>query len=476
MFVNIRSVLLAHAFFLRNDTKQFEEKIKPYPPLATLFAASVLREQGCTVSLFDAVLSTGMDQFENKLKSCKPQLLVICEDHFNFLTKMCLNHVRQATIKMIALAKRAGIPVIVSSSDATDNQLAYLERGADFVILGEVELSLGELVTWFNQPEKQYQDMPMGVVYLSPESGRPENSNFRKNISNLDVLPRPAWDLVNFGPYQRIWKQHHGYYSINMVSSRGCPYACNWCAKPLWGQQYYSHSPEYIVEQMVLLNKLAQPDHIWFTDDIFGGKEGWIEQFAEIVTKRALNVPFTIQSRADLMDRQMVKALKTSGCEEVWLGVESGSQKILDAMNKGITVEQIVLARKLLKQAGIKTGFFLQLGYLGEELQDIELTRQLILAEQPEIIGVSVSYPLPGTVFYQQVQSQIADKTNWQESNDLDTVFNATFHTSFYRKIRNHLHDELKAHPSRNGARGWTDKWNALMASAEDYRNQNTLN
>ncbi|GEA08345.1 Mg-protoporphyrin IX monomethyl ester oxidative cyclase [Alteromonas sp. KUL42] len=468
-----KRVLLANAFFLNNDPKQLVEKFKPYPPLAALYAAGSLRAQEIEVSLFDATLSDGLPDFIGAVEKFDPDLLLICEDSFNFLSKMCLSHVRETTIDMIALAKARDIPIAINSSDAADSPKPYLDAGAEFVILGEVETTLVELVNWLNE-EQQEAELPAGLIYNhNGQWGRSVRRNTNRAIDNL---PQPYWDLVDIEKYRKAWHQYHGYYGVNIVTTRGCPYRCNWCAKPIWGQQYVCHSPAYIVEQIKLLQQFAQPQHIWFADDIFGLKRGWIEEFAQLMSEAKLKTPFMIQTRADLMTTSTVNALKSAGCQEVWLGVESGSQLILDSMDKDLTLKQVSEARTLLRDCDISCGFFIQLGYLNEDIEQIKQTREMIVDMLPDEIGVSVSYPLPGTGFYDKVKARMSNKTHWQDSNDLDAVFNATFTSDFYRRIRNHLHQELTSllrNPDcQNTQKHWQNQWQDLMSSAESYRNR----
>jgi anaerobic magnesium-protoporphyrin IX monomethyl ester cyclase len=179
-------------------------------------------------------------------------------------------------------------------------------------------------------------------------------------------------------------------------------------------------------------------------------------------------VPFTIQLRADLVSVRMAEALRNAGCREAWIGAESGSQKVLDAMNKGTRVRENIHARRLLGEAGIRVGFFLQLGYLGEELEDILATRRLVEEARPDDVGVSVSYPLPGTKFYEAVKQQMGEKRHWQESNDLDMMFAGTYRSEFYRAVRNLLHDQVTHPDSPDIAR----RWDELCAGERDYRQQ----
>jgi anaerobic magnesium-protoporphyrin IX monomethyl ester cyclase len=190
-------------------------------------------------------------------------------------------------------------------------------------------------------------------------------------------------------------------------------------------------------------------------------------------------VPFTIQTRADLMSERMAQALRDAACVEAWLGAESGSQRILDAMNKGTTVEEILTARARLKAAGIRVGFFIQLGYLGEELSDILATRELLASAQPDDVGVSVSYPLPGTRFHELVKAQLGPKTHWQDSDDLAMMFQGTYKSEFYRAVRDLLHDQvalqtLEARPLDSAVgdarRSLEGRWRQLLSRELQYR------
>jgi anaerobic magnesium-protoporphyrin IX monomethyl ester cyclase len=256
-----------------------------------------------------------------------------------------------------------------------------------------------------------------------------------------------------------------------MASSRGCSFRCNWCAKPIWGNQYVQRSPRETAAEMIHLRRHYRPDHIWFADDIFGFKADWVNEFAAALAENGGGVPFTIQLRADLVSPRMTEALRAAGCREAWLGAESGSQKILDAMNKGTRVGEILQARKLLGAAGIRVGFFLQLGFLGEKLDDILATRRLMREARPDDVGVSVSYPLPGTKFYEMVREQLGDKRHWRESNDLEMMFAGTYTSDFYRLLRNLLHDEV----THADAPALQERWNELVDREEEYRQEQPL-
>lgn len=429
-------ILVTHSYFYKRDPKQWRFR-QPYPPLGTLLAAAVLREMGFDVSVFDTNLKDGSEEFEESLRVVDPKYLVIYDDGFNYLTKMCLTNMRQAAFLMAETAKSRGSTVIVSSSDATDHYEKYFPHGVDFVVRGEGEETLRELLSALERNE-DHAAIP-GLVFS--KRGETVLTAPRPVLKDLDRLPMPAWDLIDLKPYMAIWKKSHGYFSMNIATTRGCPFKCNWCAKPIYGNRYNSRSPEQVVKEIEMLLHRYQPDHFWFCDDIFGLKPGWVREFRDLVLARNLKFRYKIQSRADLLlEEDTIDALAASGAECVWIGAESGSQKVLDAMDKGITVEQIRRATLLLREKRLQVGFFLQFGYLGEKSEDIEATIQMILELMPDELGISVSYPLPGTKFYEKVKGQLSEKTNWRDSDDLAMMFQGTFGKEYYRQLHRYVH------------------------------------
>jgi len=449
-------VLLGHSFFLHHDEKQ-RQKMKPYPPLATILAAAVLRERGAEVRVFDAMLAVGLDEYARALDDADPDIVAIVEDNFNFVTKMCTARMREDALAMVCAAKARGCAVAVNGSDASDQPERYLAAGADAVIVGEVEPTLSDLVdAWGARRDAPLAgipglSLPVGVVEASSGGSngaghaklRVRRTAARPYYDDLDGLPFPAWDLLEPDRYRAAWMNAHGRLSWNVATSRGCPYACNWCAKPIWGRRYAQRAPHLVAEELARLRAHVAPDHVWFADDIFGLTPAWIEAFASEVAARDARLPFMMQSRVNLMNPRTVAALASAGAEEVWVGVESGSQAILDAMDKRTTLEQIRSATRTLKASGIHCGWFVMLGYPGEDWQDILRTRDLIRDEAPDEIGVSVAYPLPGTLFHERVHAQLGAQRNWRETDDLAMLFQGRFDSGFYRRVRDLLHAEV---------------------------------
>jgi anaerobic magnesium-protoporphyrin IX monomethyl ester cyclase len=436
-------VLLAHSFFLKNDPKQVE-KMRPYAPLATLHVAAQVREHGYSVALFDAMLAAGEEEFAAALARHRPRFVALYEDSFNFLNKMCLEHTRLAACRMSRMAVEAGATVVAAGADLSDQPQPYFASGVAYGLAGEADHTLVELLDTLSGRVRQPVEAVAGLAL--PSAAAPDGVRRtppRPPERRPDVFPLPAWDLLDVERYRTAWRRAHGYFSLNLVSTRGCPFHCNWCAKPIWGQRYAMRSPALVAEEMALVRRTLRPDHIWFADDIFGLQPRWVAELGHEVEARRAAVPFTIQSRADLMTETAVAGLARAGCSEVWLGAESGSQRVLDAMEKGIRVGQIAEATRRLRAAGIRACYFLQLGYPGEAFEDILATVRMVRENLPDDIGVSVAYPLPGTRFYELVRGQLGGQTHWRHSNDLAMLFQGTYQTPFYRRLREVLHREL---------------------------------
>jgi len=434
-------VLVTNTYFYPLDAKQWHFK-KPYPPLGTIQLSAKLKKEGHEVVFFDNCLNDTPAKIEQTIQEFEPDFLLIYDDGFNYLTKMCLTTMRDAAYTMAGKAQAAGAKVIISSSDSSDRYEQYLENGVDYVIMGEGDATATELIASLKIGGDPA--LVQGLSFLD-EAGKPAQSAKRAVLQVLDELPLAAWDLVDMEAYRKIWTENHGYFSINIATTRGCPYKCNWCAKPIYGNRYNTRSPEHVIEEIKLLTGQYGVNHFWMCDDIFGLKPNWVQKFNELVKAEGLSFQYMIQSRVDLLLKEdTIDALVASGLETIWLGAESGSQHILDAMDKGITVDQIHEAVPKLQSKGVNVALFLQFGYLNETLEDVKKTIQMVLDIMPDEIGISVSYPLPGTKFYDKVKDDLQAKANWVDSDDLDLMFENTYSPAFYKKLHRYVHNRHK--------------------------------
>lgn len=432
-------VLFSHSYFYPLDKKQWRIS-EPYPPLMTITAAAYLREAGMDIDLFDVCLRDSEAGLEEKLTTYQPDYFVIFDDGFNYLTKMCLTTMREAAFRMQGMAKGRGVKVITCSSDSTDHFQSYLEAGADYVIRGEGETTLLALIRLLEEGAPD-EIKVKNLAYLGT-NGEPVLTPKGPVLNDLDHLPQAAWDLVDIERYKSLWNARGKKYFINLATTRGCPYKCNWCAKPIYGNRYNSRSVSRAVDEIEYHVNHHGVDHFWVCDDIFGLKPGWVQEFDQELKKRDLVIKYKIQSRADLLLKEdNIQALISSGLYEAWIGAESGSQRILDAMDKGTTVEQIEQSTRLLKKGGVRVAFFIQFGYLGETWKEVKETISLILRMMPDRLGISVSYPLPGTKFYDKVKDDLQLKANWTDSDDLDMMFENTYSKQFYKLLHRYVHN-----------------------------------
>jgi len=433
-------VQCTNTYFYKYDKKQWQAS-QPYPPLGTLYAISVLERAGFETFFFDNNLVSHHSEIYTSIETHTPDILVLYDDGFNYLTKMCLTNMREAAFDILAHAKERDIITICNSSDSTDHYETYHEKGADYVIHGEGDMVLLELCEAIR--DKKDTQQIKGISFK--EENKVTLNPKRPVLRTLDELPMAAWDRVDIEPYRKIWEQKHGFFSLNIATTRGCPYKCNWCAKPIYGNRYNSRSPEKVMDEIAYLIDRFDVRYFWMCDDIFGLKPNWVQRFRDEKQKRGLDFQYKIQSRVDLMLKDdNLDALVDSGLDIVWVGAESGSQKILDAMDKGTQVEQIYEATQKLKSHGARVAFFLQFGYLDETWSDIQKTIRMVLDLMPDDIGISVSYPLPGTPFYDKVKNELGQKANWKDSDDLDLMFQNTYPPVFYKTLHRYVHNRYR--------------------------------
>lgn len=431
-------ILISHSYFLYLDPKEASYK-KPYPPLATLYLAAWIQQKlGLDIKFYDVMFDKDEKGLVKCMKQFRPDVFIVYDDDFNYVTKMCLENMRKAIFQVLSQARKSGI-FLVHSSSAAQHAHKYLQAGFHFVIHENAEKTICEMLQTFLRTgsEKELKTLK-GISFL--EKGIFIRNHPQIDTISLDDAPLPYGITINIEPYRNMWLLNHGYFSLNISTSRGCPFNCNWCAKPLYGKTYRAVPARKIAEQFSYLSTHLGADHIWITDDIFALEPDWLGQFTEELEKLDAKIPYKCQNRADLITERFAAQLVSSGCREVWLGVESGSQKVLDAMDKEMTIEHIKKANDLLKRHKIQVGFFLQYGYPGEDITDIKKTLRLIRECVPEYIGISVSYPLKGTSFYKKVASTMGEKKNWEDSGDLALMFPGKYHPDFYRALYKYTH------------------------------------
>ena len=410
-------LLLTHGYFLGEDPKELQI-MKPYVPLGILYLCSHLRAKGFEVEVFDSTFRSRSELFQ-LFASGVPSVLGI---YTNLMT-------RPAVVDIVRAARACGWKTVVGGPEASTYAEEYLDCGADAVVVGEGEITMEELLAAF----RSHHDLAQvaGIVFRGAD-GAIRRTGPRTQIRDLDAQPWPARDAVDVQQYVDTWRQHHGKGSVSLISARGCPYHCRWCSHQVFGKTHRRRSPAGVAEELAWLVDRYRPDMAWIADDVFTIHPGWLFQYAAELRSRSLRIPFECISRADRMSERVVDTLAELGCFRVWIGSESGSQRILDAMDRGVKVEQVQTAIELCRSRGIQSGMFLMWGYEGEEIEDIEATVSHVKRSRPDVFLTTVAYPIKGTPYFDSVAARVRASDDWTKSSDRDFRIHGRHSRRFY--------------------------------------------
>src|SRR5271154_4709147 len=435
-------LLLTHAYFLYEDPKE-RQIMKPYVPLGILYICSHLRSKGFAVEVFDTTFSAPQDLIRH-LQTEKPSVLGI---YANLMT-------RKKVIEFVRVAREAGWKTVVGGPEPGAYVREYLDAGADVVVIGEGEITIEELLPALRENAESALAKVNGIAFL-PEGGQIRQTAPRQQIADLDAQPWPARDAIDVMRYVRTWRDAHGQGSLSFITARRCPYRCRWCSHQVFGMTHRRRKPLAVVDEVEWLLSTYHPDMVWIADDVFTIHHGWLRQYTAEMRRRGLRVPFECISRADRLNDEVIDLLAELGCYRVWIGSESGSQRILNAMDRGVTVEQVQSAVSGCKVRGIQTGMFLMWGYEGEELQDIEATIEHVKRTDPDIFFTTVSYPIKGTPYYERVAKSLVQLKPWNISSDREIAVQGRHSSKFYEFADRLLQNEVKlARLQRSGNSG----------------------
>ncbi len=428
-------LLLTHAYFLYEDPKEMQI-MKPYAPLGILYLCSHLRQHGFDVEVFDTTFSSRESLFRH-IQTEKPSVLGI---YANLMT-------RSKVVEIIRVAREAGWRVIVGGPEPGAYAQEFLESGAEFVVLGEGEATMQELLTAFrdgsNQSSNRWKSKIAGTAYLDDEGVFHQNPP-RTQIADLDAQPWPARKAIDLHRYLDTWRTHHQQGSVNFITARGCPYKCRWCSHQVYGQTHRRRNPIKVVDELEWLLTEYTPDIAWVSDDVFTINHEWIRKYAAEMRRRNLSIPFECISRADRLNEEMLDLLAELNCFRIWIGSESGSQRLLDSMDRGVKVEQVQRAVEMSRARKIQSGMFLMWGYEGEEMEDIEATIRHVSRSKPDIFFTTVSYPIKGTPYYQQIENKLVQLKPWAQSSDREIKIAGRHSRAYYAHADKLLRDEVQ--------------------------------
>ena len=422
-------ILFTHGYFLSEDPKELQI-MRPYVPLGILYISAFLEKHGYENDVFDSTFST-LEKLKEQLIETSPNVVAI---YTNLMTKLNV-------LKIIKYIKTEPLlrntKIILGGPEVRNHTQNFLNYGADFIIIGEGEETTLELINAIKIADAPTQlrmtiSSIKGLAYI--ENGKVITTPERSLIKDINVLPFPAREKIDFKPYLNGWKIHHSYSMMSVNTMRGCPYTCKWCSRAVYGGTYRRRSPQLVAQEMKHIKDTYNPDMIWFVDDVFTIHHKWLTEFAAEVKKQDAIIPYEIISRADRLNEEVIKTLKASGCFRVWVGAESGSQKIIDAMDRRVDVMQTREMIRLAKQHGLEAGTFIMLGYPGETKQDIKETIEHLVQSNPSQYTITIAYPIKGTELYNEVKNEFLEQSlEWETSTDRDIDFKRTHPKQYYQ-------------------------------------------
>ena len=416
-------VLLSHSYFLADDRRE-QQIMRPYPPLGLLCLSAWFEKHGIVHEVFDSTFYSAQQQRE-RLQELRPRVLAL---YANLMTKTKAIELMQFVRSHEALKHTL---VLLGGPDVTHNAEAYLDAGAHLIAVGEGEQTALEVVMEARNDCPDFSWVA-GVVYRLPD-GRLQRNAPREKLRELDELPFPARHNIDLSLYLEAWKKAHGQSAVSISTQRGCPYTCRWCSTAVYGQSYRRRSPQNVADEIEILQKQYKFDLIWFVDDVFTVSHKWLREFHDVLKERNLNIAFECITRADRMNAEVIQLLRDSGCFRVWIGAESGSQTVIDAMDRRVDVQQVQRMIRTVRDAGIQAGTFIMLGYPGETEEDIRQTVAHLKAANPDLFTITVAYPIKGTGLFEEVQAvSNVSELDWNTTSDRDIEFKRTYPRRYY--------------------------------------------
>jgi radical SAM superfamily enzyme YgiQ (UPF0313 family) len=430
-------VLLTHGYFLYEDPHELAV-MKPYPPLGLLYISSHLKAHGVDTDLFDTTFSH-LDQLETHLRETRPPIVGV---YANLMT-------RSKVLQVISAAKAAGSQVVVGGPDPANYLDEYLSRGADVIAIGEGELTLQELVPHLIEHGPKHLDGIQGIAYRD-DSGAIVRTEARPMIADLDAQPFPDRAAIDQPQYVDVWRTHHGQGSVSLITARGCPFTCTWCSHSVFGYSHRRRTPKNVVDEVEHIVANYAPDLLWYADDVFTINHKWLFEYSAELERRGLRLPFETISREDRLNEQVVQTLARMGCYRLWIGAESGSQKILDSMKRRTNAERVREMVHLLQKYGIEVGMFIMLGYEGEDRADLQATVDHLKAAGPDTFLTTVAYPIKGTPFYASVADKVIARRAWETGSDRDYTLAGRHSPRYYQFATRWMVSEVALHRQRH--------------------------
>jgi anaerobic magnesium-protoporphyrin IX monomethyl ester cyclase len=370
------------------------------------YIASYLKQQGISVEIVDCTFLTQKQAIERIIKT-NPTIIGI----------QSMYSMRDASLELARnLREHCGL-LVAGGALPTISPEQFLPC-FDLVVLGEGEQTMLEIANQFTSGTAL--KTINGVAYQEKETGQIIRTPPRPLIANLDSLPPPSRELFDNSAYKKYYQKKFGYKTTAILTSRGCPFECDFCSKPIFGNKFRSRSASQIVDEVAEVIDLGY-DRVWFADDCFTLERSRLIEVCDEIMNRGLHINWECLSRVDTFDQEIAAKMKNAGCIRVFFGIESGNDSILKIMKKQITTRQAVAATKICKESGIKAGAFFILGYPGENYHTILDTVRLASSLPLDYLSFTLPYPIPGTPLFERIKNELS-LDEWQEPKNIKLI------------------------------------------------------
>jgi anaerobic magnesium-protoporphyrin IX monomethyl ester cyclase len=403
-----------------------------YLPIGLGYLAAVLEEDGYDVTVIDCpAQEMDLKQLKTKLASINPDVIGITS----------MTPTIQSALLSASAAKGAcpDAMVVLGGPHATfmDEQVLNEEAAVDVVVRGEGEETLLELAKTASNP-KSLNNI-QGITFRN--NGHTVRTPTRPFIKNLDELPRPAYKHFPLEKYRLFGRR-----MLPIMTSRGCPSQCSFCTTArMFGKAFRARSPKNIVDELEWLRDVHGADAFSFYDDTFTLDKKRALKICEEIRSREIGLPWDCQTRVSVVSEEILRQMREANCQQVFFGVESGCQKILDAVHKGTTVEQNEKAIRLAKAAGLFVSISVMVGYPGETKEMLQETVDLIRRAEPDDVYICVATPYPGTELRRVVEGMGWEMSNdWGQYDTITPVFaNPNLSAEEVRKLRTSFYNSF---------------------------------
>jgi radical SAM superfamily enzyme YgiQ (UPF0313 family) len=426
-------IFLTHAYYLNEDKNELRI-MKPYVPLGILYISSYLKHNGFEVELFDSTFKSFEEQ-KKVLEESRPEIIGI---YCNLMTKLNV----LPLMKFIRSNPVLGhSKIVLGGPEPPFYSEEFIAAGADIIVVGEGELTMKELCEELGKVDPDLGSVD-GIMFKN-KNGNLVKTNPRDMVKDVDELSLPDRGSIDLGLYLNAWKGAHGYSSISINTMRGCPYTCRWCSHSVYGLTYRRRSPQKTLAEIKYIIGKYKPDMLWFVDDVFTISHKWLNELHKLLKEQNINIRFECISRSDRLNEKVIKTLKSMGCFRLWIGAESGSQRVLDLMDRRVNALQVRETIQLTRKHGIEAGTFIMLGYPGEQRTDIHETVEHLKLSNPDIFLTTVAYPIKGTPFYDEVEERLITNLPWEKRTDRDLDFAGRYSKRFYKHANRYLVNEV---------------------------------